>query len=93
MPSATSQLFLALLDHPVLRDVTLNGILTFSRLIGALKHNILQLQPLFDSDIEKAPQFLGPAIHGFIAAALGIDDDAMGDLWSLAKDYVWELPQ
>jgi hypothetical protein len=52
MPSATSQLFLALLDHPVLRDVTLDGILTFFRPTGA---------PLFDSDIEKVsgPRFAG----------------------------------
>ena len=39
------------------------------------------------------PRFLGPVIQGFLAGALGIDGHAMADMWGLAKDHVWELPQ
>ena len=35
---------------------------------------------------------LPPAISGFIAESIGIEEEVMQDLWFIIKDDVWEAP-
>jgi hypothetical protein len=52
--------------------MTLNGIITFIRLAGHLKGDILQPQPINHSDPSLAPIFLSESVATFLATALTI---------------------
>ncbi|KIK35164.1 hypothetical protein CY34DRAFT_96614, partial [Suillus luteus UH-Slu-Lm8-n1] len=56
-----------------------------------LKEDILQPQPHHVS-IFRAPPFLPASVTSFLAASLEMPPEAVGVLWSLVKDIVWELP-
>ncbi|KIM37113.1 hypothetical protein M413DRAFT_77411 [Hebeloma cylindrosporum] len=78
--------------HPVLRYLTLDGITTFVRLITHLKRDIIQPQPVDESNPTTAPTVLPEPLTLFIGNALGIPADTMDDFWSILKDYAWEMP-
>jgi hypothetical protein len=78
--------------HPVLRYLTLDGLTTFTRLASHLKRDILQPQPVCESNPAIAPAILPQPIINFLGAALGISTDVMDDCWDILQDYVWEIP-
>jgi len=78
--------------HPVLRYLTLDGVVTFTRLASHLKRDILQPQPICDSNPAIAPAILPQPIINFLGAALGISTGVMDDCWEILQDYVWESP-
>ena len=65
--------------HPVLRCITLDGIITFTRLAGHLKRDILQPQPINESDPSLAPTFLPDSVATFLATALAIPLEVMDE--------------
>jgi len=85
-------LFARLECHPVLRGLTLDGIVTFTRLAGHLKRDILQPQPINESDPDFPPAFLPDSVAKFLGTALGIPLDAMDECWDILSGYVWEIP-
>ena len=78
--------------HPVLRHLTLEGVVTFTRLASHLKRDILQPQPIPQSDPSTPPAVLPPPITKFLGASLGISTDVIDDCWDILQDYVWETP-
>jgi hypothetical protein len=78
--------------HPVLRYLTLDGLVTFTRLASHLKRDILQPQRISESNPAVAPAVLPQPIVNFLGAALGIPTAVMDDCWEILQDYVWETP-
>ncbi|KDR71533.1 hypothetical protein GALMADRAFT_102508 [Galerina marginata CBS 339.88] len=79
--------------HPILRHLTLDGICTFARLGSNLKREILQPQPISESNPAIAPAILPEHVHTFLGKALGIPLEVMDDCWDILGDHVWEMPQ
>ena len=79
-------------QHSTLRYLTLDGIITLSRLIQALKRDILQPQPFEDSNPAVAPRQLPKPIALFLGACLGLNGDLIDACWSIMAGYLWELP-
>lgn len=78
--------------HPVLCRMTLDGLVTFSRLVGHLKRDIIQPQAIVDSNPRKPPPALPNSIALFIGNSLGIPVSDMDRCWDIMKNYVWEMP-
>jgi hypothetical protein len=78
--------------HLVLRHLTLDGVVTFTRLASHLKRDILQPQPIPQSDPSIPPAVLPPPITNFLGASLGMSTDVIDDCWDILQDYVWEIP-
>jgi hypothetical protein len=76
--------------HPALCDLTLENISRYARLVGHLKHDILQPQPLDQSDFDKPPKILPPSIIFFLHMALEIPLEVIQASWDILKDYLWE---
>ena len=89
---AAVDLFERLQRHPVLCSITLDGIVTFARLVGHIKRDILQPQPINDSDPNFAPDFLPDSVAAFLGTALGIPLDVMDQCWDIFSQYVWMMP-
>jgi len=89
---AAVELLERLQHHPVLCCITLDGIITFTQLTGHLKHDILQPQPINDSDPSLAPNFLPDSVATFLATALVIPLEVMDECWDIFLGYVWEMP-
>ncbi|KAF8801527.1 hypothetical protein BYT27DRAFT_7114765 [Phlegmacium glaucopus] len=85
-------MLVGLQTHLVLKDITLEGIILFSRLASHLKRDILQPQPIYESNPETAPMVLPHSISMFLATCIGVPLENMGDLWDILKDYIWYLP-
>ena len=79
-------------SHPVLRYLTLDGIVTFTRLASHLKRDILQPQPISKSNPSIAPAVLPQPIINFLGTSLGISTDVVDDIWDILQDYVWGIP-
>ncbi len=79
-------------EHSILKEITLDGVVTFIRLASQLKRSILQPQSIDDSDPENPPLCLPTAISSFLSTALNIPPEAMDDLWKILKTEVWEMP-
>jgi hypothetical protein len=75
----------------LLADLPFNSLTSFLRRAKILKEDILQPQPHHVS-IFRAPPFLPASVTSFLAASLEMPPEAVGILWSLVKDIVWELP-
>ena len=77
--------------HPVLRYLTLDGIVTLTRLASHLKRDILQPQPISESNPSPliAPAVLPQPIINFLGTSLGISTDVMDDCWDILQDYVY----
>jgi len=58
--------------HPILRDISLNTVIQYARLIFHLKGDILLPQPFEQSQISEPPEILPPSIAGFLAATMDI---------------------
>jgi len=58
--------------HPVLRYLTLDGVVTFTRLASHLKRDILQPQPISESNPSLVPAILPQPIISFLGASLGL---------------------
>jgi len=70
----------------------LDGVLMFTRLASHLKCDILQLQPIHDSNPAIAPPILPQPIINFFGATLSISTDVMDDCWEILQDYVPIMP-
>lgn len=79
-------------EHPVLRHLSLDGVVTFTRLASHLKRDILQPQPIPQSNPSIPPAVLPPPITNFLGASLGMSTDDIDDCWDILQDYVWEIP-
>ncbi|KAF8957605.1 hypothetical protein BDZ97DRAFT_1669810 [Flammula alnicola] len=78
--------------HAVLCHLTLDGIVTFTRFASHLKRDILQPQPINESNPATPPACLPEHILTFLGTALGIPLNAMDDCWNILKEHVWEMP-
>jgi hypothetical protein len=86
------ELLAQLQTHPILRYLTLDGITTFVRLITHLKRDILQPQPINESNPTNAPTVLPQPIASFLGKALSIPVEVMDDCWTILRSYSWEMP-
>jgi hypothetical protein len=75
-----------LVQHPYLQSITLDDISCYARLVGHLKHDILQPQPLDQSDIDKPPDILPPSTVYFLNKALQIPLKYVQESWDILKD-------
>jgi hypothetical protein len=78
-----------LAHHSVLQKLTLADISCYARLISHLKWNILQPQPLHQSNFDMAPEILPPSIAYFLQWALDIPANSVQHSWDILKDYLW----
>ena len=78
--------------HHNLQYLTLDGICTFARLASNLKHEILQPQPISESNPTIAPAILPEHVHTFLGKALEIPLEVMDDCWDILGDHAWEMP-
>ena len=78
--------------HAVLRYLTLDGLVTFTRLASHLKRDILQPQPISKSNPAVPPTVLPQPITIFLGTSLGIPIEVMDDCWEILREYVWEVP-
>ena len=85
-------IFARLSAHPILRGLTLDGVVTLTRLASHLKCDILQPQSISESNPNVPPAILPPPIAMFLSASMDIPIDAMDDCWAIFQDYVWEMP-
>ena len=65
--------------HLVLQHLTLDGIVTFTCLASHLKCNILQLQPIPQSNPSILSAILPPPIMNFLGASLATSTDVIDD--------------
>ncbi|KAF7333433.1 hypothetical protein MVEN_02359200 [Mycena venus] len=84
--------FAALQREPDLKGINITQIITFTRLLSLLKHDIILCQPVNISTTEP-PDFLPPTIRTFISEATGIGFDTIPKCWHLLKEDIWESPQ
>ena len=91
-PQAIVELLAQLQAHPILRNLTLDGLTTFVHLITHLKHDILQPQPINESNPTNAPTILPQSIAIFLCKALSIPVEVMDDCWTILRGYAWEMP-
>ena len=78
--------------HPVLQYITLDGVVTFTRLASHLKRDIIQPQSISESNPSIAPTILPQPVTHFLGTSLGISFDVIEEFWDILKDYVWETP-
>jgi hypothetical protein len=86
------ELLAQLQRHPILRCFTLDGIITLVRLITHLKRDILQPQPINESNPAIAPTVLPQPITLFLGEVLSIPVEIMDECWTILRDYAWEMP-
>ena len=77
--------------HLVLHHLTLDGITTFVCLITHLKCDILQPQPINESNPTNVPTILRQPITRFLGKALSIPFKVMNDFWTIMRGYAWEM--
>ncbi|KAF8972915.1 hypothetical protein BDZ97DRAFT_1912520 [Flammula alnicola] len=77
-------------DHEVLKNLSLNDIARYARLVGHLENDILLPQPLDHTDPSMPPEVLSSSLAGFLSEALQIDEEYIQDSWDILKFYVWE---
>ncbi|KJA15025.1 hypothetical protein HYPSUDRAFT_72271 [Hypholoma sublateritium FD-334 SS-4] len=78
--------------HRVLQYLTLDGLMTFTRILSHLRRDILQLQPLEQSNPSTPLCFLPENIQMFLSECLGIALSDIGDLWNALRDHIWVSP-
>ena len=81
---------LQLQAHPVLKNITFDGITTFTRLASRLKREIIQPQPLAESDPTVPPLVLPQSISASLAACLNIPLECMQNLWLILREHAWD---
>jgi len=77
-------------EHDILRDLSLNDISQYARLVGHLKNDILLPQPLDQTDPSVPPEVLSSSVAGFLSDALEIDEEYIQDSWDILKFYIWD---
>jgi hypothetical protein len=85
-------MLVGLQTHPILKDITLEGVIVFSRLASHLKRDIIQPQPIPESNPDVPPTVLPPTISTFLSTCIEIPPDSMQKFWEIVKDYIWALP-
>ena len=85
------ELLTQLQAHPALCYLTLDGITTFVCLIAHLKCDILQPQPINESNPANTPTILPQPIARFLGNALSIPVEVMDDCWTILRGYAWEM--
>ena len=78
--------------HPTLKDISLNGVFAFVRIASRLKREILQVQPLCESDEKQPPSVLPISISIFLGQCFDISPETLGDFWNIIKEHVWDSP-
>ncbi|KAF8964864.1 hypothetical protein BDZ97DRAFT_2001574 [Flammula alnicola] len=78
--------------YPPFQYLTLDGLVTFTRLASHLKRVILQPQPIQQSNPATPPSHLPEPVLIFLGTALGIPLYAMADCWNILREHVWEMP-
>jgi len=78
--------------HPILKCITLDGVVTLTRLASHLKRDILQPQSIPETNPDIAPTILPQPIVLFLSAAIGIPIDIMDECWEIFRDYIWDMP-
>jgi hypothetical protein len=58
----------------------------------AFKCDILQPQPINESNPAVAPSVLPQPIAIFLGRSLCIPVETMDDFWTILRDYAWEMP-
>lgn len=83
---------LRLQEHHALKNMTLEHICQYIRLVQHLKDDILLAQPaeLTQLSPEQAHEILPPTISLFLSNALNIPQESMQDSWEILKDHIWE---
>ena len=76
--------------HEILRNLTLNDVSRYARLVSHLKNNILLPQPHDQSDPNIPPDVLSPSLAGFLSETLQIYEEYIQDSWDILKFYLWE---
>ena len=79
-------------SNSTLRCLTLDGITTFTRITSRLKRDILQLQPIEESDPGTPPHFLPENVQMFLAGCMGIPLSDIDYLWKASRSYIWDIP-
>ena len=77
-------------EHDVLRDLDLDVISQYARLVGHLKSDILLPQPLDQTDPMMPPEVLSSSVAGFLSDTLGIEEEYIQDSWDILKFYLWD---
>ncbi|KAJ7089594.1 hypothetical protein C8R44DRAFT_892286 [Mycena epipterygia] len=85
-------LFSALQRDPDTTQISLAQIMSFTRLLSTLKHDITLCQPI-NVPTSHAPAFLPPTIATFISQATDVSLATVPKCWRLLKDDVWSLSQ
>ncbi|KAF8811761.1 hypothetical protein BYT27DRAFT_7231609 [Phlegmacium glaucopus] len=67
-------------------------LLTFIRLAGHIKRDILQPQSIEQSNSSVAPNKLSDSPRSFFSAALGIPFNHIPYFWTALKDFIWAMP-
>jgi hypothetical protein len=70
----------------VLRHLTLDGVVTFTRLASHLTRDILQPQPIPQSNPSIPPAVLPPPIMSFLGASLEMSTNVIDDFWDILQD-------
>ena len=80
---------LRLQEHSTLKNMTLEHVCQYIRLVQHLKNDILLAQPA-ELSLEQAPEILPPTISLFLSNALNVPQESMQDSWEILKDHIWE---
>lgn len=78
--------------HTLLEGLSLDILMTFTRLASHLKRDILQPQVISQSDPGYAPDKLPASVSNFLGDALGISNECIHQCWGLLNDYIWDMP-
>ena len=76
---ATTNALEKLKAHPVFRHLTSDGVVAFTRFASHLKCDILQPQPIPQSNTSILPAVLPPPITNCLGASLGMSTDVIDD--------------
>ena len=88
------QVLQRLSDHHVLYSLTIDEVMTFTRLASHLKFDILEPQPIQESqDRSILPKVLPITISIFLGRATGIPLDSVQDCWEILGEYAWSLKE
>ena len=89
------QVLQRLSDHHVLYSLTIDEVMTFTRLEAShLKFDILKPQPIRESqDCSILPKVLPISISIFLGRAIGIPLDSVQDCWEILGEYAWSLKE
>ncbi|PPR02945.1 hypothetical protein CVT24_012157 [Panaeolus cyanescens] len=84
--------FIKFQSHSILQNLTLDALVTLTRLLGHLKRDVLQPQPPSQSASDTPPLNLPAPILTFLSSVIGVLEADVKDFWSVMKKDIWETP-